>query len=209
MGLELAGRRADGTEFPIEVSLTFVRTDEGEFGLAFVTDITERRALEPTARQTEKFAALATLSAGVAHELNNPLRARSPIAADRRGSSRPASERAAGEPDRPAPPLVRAPVSPGAAPDRPQCRRGGDVGAHGQAIEQARDRDPDGSTAEPSPSSPSRDGARASRGIRGPSRGRARLRRQTIFYRPKPFLNTELVEPVTPDTGGRQSLAVN
>jgi PAS domain S-box-containing protein len=73
MGLELAGRRANGVEFPIEVSLGFVHTDEGEFGLAFVTDITERRALEQTARQTEKFAALATLSAGIAHELNNPL----------------------------------------------------------------------------------------------------------------------------------------
>jgi PAS domain S-box-containing protein len=73
MGLELASRRANGDEFPIEVSLSFVRTDEGEFDLAFVTDITERRALEQTARQTEKFAALATLSAGTAHELNNPL----------------------------------------------------------------------------------------------------------------------------------------
>lgn len=36
-------------------------------------DITERRTLERQLRQTEKFAALGTLMAGVAHELNNPL----------------------------------------------------------------------------------------------------------------------------------------
>jgi len=38
-----------------------------------VQDVTERVALERTTRQTEKLAALGTMAAGLAHELNNPI----------------------------------------------------------------------------------------------------------------------------------------
>jgi signal transduction histidine kinase len=41
--------------------------------MAMITDISGRRNIEQAARQHERLAVLATLSAGIAHELNNPI----------------------------------------------------------------------------------------------------------------------------------------
>ena len=72
-GLDLSGVKKNGVEFPVEVSLSYVTTDEGTLAIAFVTDISERQAYQRAARQSDKLAALGTLSAGVAHEINNPI----------------------------------------------------------------------------------------------------------------------------------------
>jgi PAS domain S-box-containing protein len=72
-GLDLTARRQDGSEFPVEISLSYVETDEGLRAMAFVTDITERKALERATRQAERLSALGRLSAGIAHEVNNPI----------------------------------------------------------------------------------------------------------------------------------------
>ena len=72
-GMEVAGRRKDGTEFPAEISLNVVQTHRGKLVIAFVTDITERRVMEREARRNETVDALAAVAAGIAHELNNPL----------------------------------------------------------------------------------------------------------------------------------------
>jgi signal transduction histidine kinase len=65
--------RADGSFFPAEYWSYPVEHD-GELVGSVVTfvDISERRRVEEELRQTEKMAALGKLSAGLAHELNNP-----------------------------------------------------------------------------------------------------------------------------------------
>jgi PAS domain S-box-containing protein len=94
-GLSLAARRKDGSEFPVEISLTYASgTARGDLVVAAITDISERFALEHQSRRAETITSLGTLAAGIAHDLNNPLqviRSRSELLLESLGTA-PASE---------------------------------------------------------------------------------------------------------------------
>ena len=73
LGREVLGQRRDRTTFPLDLSVSEVRLGEQRIFTGILRDLTERKQLEESLRQSQKAEVVGQLTAGIAHNFNNRL----------------------------------------------------------------------------------------------------------------------------------------
>ncbi len=73
IGMDMAGRCKDGTEFPVEISLAPVEMLGRRVVFATVVDIRARKAIEEQRRESQKLESIGRVAGGIAHDFNNML----------------------------------------------------------------------------------------------------------------------------------------
>ncbi len=73
IGRELQGMRADGTIFPMYLSVGQARTGHDEIFVGIIYDLTDKKRAEETILHHQKLDAIGQLSGGIAHDFNNIL----------------------------------------------------------------------------------------------------------------------------------------
>ena len=70
---KVTAKRKDGTEFPIELSVTEIEVDDDVHYAAFIRDVTETVELQARVLENERLAAIGATAARIGHEIANPL----------------------------------------------------------------------------------------------------------------------------------------